>query len=1121
MHNLTDEDDILRSKDTQLTSPTISDSDLRTALDAIFHKSLQPVAAGLGVFYIVFATSYPLLFPGSAAVSVVVAALATALALALLRFALGRWSLPLDWAYPTGAGMAGLVLLNNLLYLHLGSQPRQTMGLMFLLIVGVGFFFLSPRWLALVLTATLLGWGLTTWRTDSSWAWLYTGFAATALATCLHVLRVQALQQSEKRQYQVRFWRADAETLTQIVQRSEARFYQLSEASFEGIAIHDQGTILETNQTLSQLFGYARFEMIGMSALDLAAPESRDVLIEHTALGYEEPCEALGLRKDGSTFPVQICNKTIPYQGQTAHLVVMRDITQRKQMERQLEETSRQLIYLFENLDVALFSLDLITPRLLQISPACEKIFGYPPHAFHDDPALWRRIVYPKDAAIVEPGSLSSLPTSATYRILRPDGEMRWVEFKVKLTLDSAGRPARMDGILSDVTQRHLAEQALRESQQFLQTTLDAIPSHIAILDENGEIVAVNATWRDFAGDNDFQGTDCGVGMNYLAVCDSATGDQADEAPQVATGIRQVIAGRQDTFSLEYPCHSPAKKQWFNLKVTRFKSARPVRVVVVHEDITERMQVEVALRESESKFRTLAETMAATIFIYRDERLLYVNPAAVALTGYTQAELQGMSFWDIVHPDFRELVRDWSLARQRGEQVTQRYEAIILTRGRQERWLDFTGGLIEYQGQPTALETAFDITQRKQAEEALAAERVSLAEQVAEQTAELRTANAELARAARLKDEFLANMSHELRTPLNAILGLSEVLQEQIYGPLSPAQLKSLRTIEESGRHLLELINDILDLSKIGAGKLDLEIAPVSVREICQASLRIIKQPAHKKQIQVLSTFDSTATSLLADARRVKQILVNLLSNALKFTPKGGSIGLDVVGNAAQGVVHFTVWDTGIGISQEDMTRLFQPFVQLDSRLSREYEGTGLGLALVYRLTKMHGGSVSVESEVGQGSRFTVSLPSQPVDKSQDATAQDADRGPATTSPQGPARILLVEDNRTSITLVSDYLLAQGYQVIVAQDGTEAVAQAQRARPDVILMDVQMPGMNGLEAIQHIRADPHLLTTPIIALTALAMPGDRERCLAAGANEYLSKPVNLKKLVEVIETQRN
>jgi CheY-like chemotaxis protein len=395
----------------------------------------------------------------------------------------------------------------------------------------------------------------------------------------------------------------------------------------------------------------------------------------------------------------------------------------------------------------------------------------------------------------------------------------------------------------------------------------------------------------------------------------------------------------------------------------------------------------------------------------------------------------------------------------------------------------------------------------------------------------LSAANAELARAARLKDEFLASMSHELRTPLNAVLGLSEALQEQLYGPLNERQHKSLRSIEKSGRHLLALINDILDVSKIEAGKLGLEIGPVSVELVCQASLGLIKQAAQKKRLKVSSSFDSAVEIVQADQRRLKQILVNLLSNAVKFTPEGGAISLEVVGDVEREVVHFTVWDTGIGISPEEMGRLFQPFVQLDSSLSRQYTGTGLGLALVRRLTELHGGGVSVKSKIGKGSRFTVSLPWQAPAVSVEPVGEpelaEAGTPLAVAAAQRPGAewplILLAEDNEDSIATLSDYLLAKGYRVVVTREGAEAIQRAKEERPDLILMDIQMAGMDGLEATRRLRADAaqSVATVPIIALTALAMPGDRERCLAAGVNEYLSKPVSLKGLVKVIEVQLN
>lgn len=418
-----------------------------------------------------------------------------------------------------------------------------------------------------------------------------------------------------------------------------------------------------------------------------------------------------------------------------------------------------------------------------------------------------------------------------------------------------------------------------------------------------------------------------------------------------------------------------------------------------------------------------------------------------------------------------------------------------------------------------------EIAERKRAEAALAEERTLLAQRVAEQTADLREVNAELARASRLKDEFLASMSHELRTPLTAILGLSEVLKIESYGPLTERQLKAVSNIEESGRHLLSLINDILDLSKIEAGKMELQIGPVSVQGLCQASLQFVKQMALKKQLKMSATYDPLVTRVQADERRLKQILVNLLSNAVKFTPAGGQIGLEVKGDEIGQTVNFTVWDTGIGISPEDLARLFQPFVQLDSSLSRQYAGTGLGLALTQRMINLHGGNISVQSTPGQGSRFTVLLPLS-------AAKPEIETAPAETEKvvlsagkvssahdAGAPLILLAEDEDNLSQLFGFYIQNLGYRLIYAENGLEALEQARQAYPDLIIMDVQMPELDGLEATRRLRVNADFATVPIIMLTAMAMPGDRERCLLAGATEYLSKPVILSELGRTIQKQ--
>jgi CheY-like chemotaxis protein/two-component sensor histidine kinase len=339
-----------------------------------------------------------------------------------------------------------------------------------------------------------------------------------------------------------------------------------------------------------------------------------------------------------------------------------------------------------------------------------------------------------------------------------------------------------------------------------------------------------------------------------------------------------------------------------------------------------------------------------------------------------------------------------------------------------------------------------------------------------------------------------------------------------VAGPLNEKQQRYLTTINESGHHLLSLINDILDLAKIEAGQITLDINKVDVNSVCQASLRMIKQLAQKKDQEVIFETDRDIGLMWADERRLKQMIVNLLSNAVKFTPEAGKIGLEVRGDRAGNKVIFTVWDNGIGISERDMNRLFRPFVQLDAGLAREATGTGLGLTLVAQMARLHGGSINVTSQPGEGSRFNIQLPWEPALVADPAARLRSTGKFQAIDPNAKNKptILLIEDTREVVMMLTDYLEMTGFKVVTAQDGVDGLTQAKLSHPDLILMDIQMPRMDGLEATKKLRNDPEFKDTPIIALTALAMPNDRQLCLEAGMDEYMSKPVNLKGLVKTL-----
>ncbi|QHG17676.1 hybrid histidine kinase/response regulator HrmK [Nostoc sp. ATCC 53789] len=391
-----------------------------------------------------------------------------------------------------------------------------------------------------------------------------------------------------------------------------------------------------------------------------------------------------------------------------------------------------------------------------------------------------------------------------------------------------------------------------------------------------------------------------------------------------------------------------------------------------------------------------------------------------------------------------------------------------------------------------------------------------------QQYQQLSNSNQELERTNQLKNQFLANTSHEIRTPLSSIIGFTHLLLAPGYEPTIERQREYLNIIQSSGKHLLALINDILDLSKIEANQLEVQWESVDVPLLCSNVLALVKEKAANKGLRLCLEIDPDITSLVADSLRLKQMLLNLLFNALKFTSKG-SVGLQVVPKG--GSVHFTVWDTGSGISQEDQTQLFEPYFQIAKAVAGGAEGTGLGLAVTRKLAQIHGGSVKVESEVDGGSRFTLLLPlKQEVGVGGDEEAGEAGgAGEAKYSlshlpftPNSSVDILLVENDLPNADLMQIYLQKLGYQVTWVKNAAEMWEALTQLDPAVILMDVYLADGNGLNLVRQLREHEQYQTIPVIVQTAMAMKGDRETCLAAGVNDYISKPIDLPLLASLV-----
>jgi len=401
------------------------------------------------------------------------------------------------------------------------------------------------------------------------------------------------------------------------------------------------------------------------------------------------------------------------------------------------------------------------------------------------------------------------------------------------------------------------------------------------------------------------------------------------------------------------------------------------RTVELNNEIYARNQAQEMLKKSEQHYLDLLETAQDLIWETDIEgRYIFLNPAWEEVLGYRLDEMLGRPFGDFQRREQAEKDRLEFKNVMMGNAVS-RYETSYLAKDGREVTLIFNAKQY-WDADERILGTrgsAYDISARKRAEAALLEATSLLERRVVERTADLRAANLALEKSNRLKDEFMASMSHELRTPLTGILGLSEALQMETYGALAEKQLAAVRHIETSGRQLLEVINNILDYSMIESGKLQLQFTPCSLAEFCQSTLKAVEKYAQQKQLSASLRINPANVVAHVDGRRLKQMLTHLLNNAIKFTPKGGSFGIEVEGFPEQDQIRITVWDTGIGISSEDYPRLFQPFIQLDARLARQYSGIGLGLALVRRLADLHGGSVSVESSLGAGSRFTINLP--------------------------------------------------------------------------------------------------------------------------------------------------
>ena len=509
----------------------------------------------------------------------------------------------------------------------------------------------------------------------------------------------------------------------------------------------------------------------------------------------------------------------------------------------------------------------------------------------------------------------------------------------------------------------------------------------------------------------------------------------------------------------------------------------------------------------EKRYRKLLEAAPDAILeVDRQGRIVLVNVQVEKLFGYTRPELLGKSIELLIperfqgrHPGHRSDYFANPVMRPMGTGL----ELYARRADGGEFAVDVTLSPYEAEGGDRVICVVRDVTERKRAEEQIRTLNQNLARQTEALIATnkaLELQNREVEKANRLKDEFLASMSHELRTPLNSIIGFSDLLAERGDELFTPKQKRFIGHIRQGARHLLELINDILDLSKIEAGHLELKYEDFNVSAAAAEVLATVRPIAIAKNIEVTSTFPE-GLSLEADRLRFKQVLYNLLSNAIKFTPAGGRVWIECAetGSMAQ----FSVTDTGIGIPGEEHEAIFSSFHQVGTTTKGVREGTGLGLAITKRLVEQHGGRIWVESEPGKGSRFYFTMPIQ-------AESPDYDMS---RKPGEPPLILVVEDEGAAQELLISHLEEAGYRSVTVGSGVEAIRAARDIHPDVITMDLLMPGKNGWQTLEELKRSPETAAIPVIIVSVVE---ERKKGLLMGAAEYLVKPVSKENLLEAI-----
>jgi PAS domain S-box-containing protein len=684
----------------------------------------------------------------------------------------------------------------------------------------------------------------------------------------------------------------------------------------------------------------------------------------------------------------------------------------------------------------------------------------------------------------------------------RQDGRLLTAQVHDRLILGPDGTPRGIRSALLDITERKKAEKALQESVSLVTATLESTADGILVIDRGGKVTSFNQRFLDMWG------------ITESAACSASAREMIAHVQDQLKDARTFREGSEKNLE-------EVEKETYQL--LEFKDGRvferfskPQRLgdeivgrVCSFRDITEHRRALEQLQASEDRWFLAAQANNDGLWDWNVQtNQVFYSPRWKAMLGFGEQEMGNTSEdWQrLVHDDDRERVMQEFRRHLGGKTDFFATEYRIQCKDGAYRWMLTRGkGLWDDQGNAVRMAgSTTDITERKLAEEAL------------------RRAKDDAEMANRAKGEFLANMSHELRTPMTGVLGMIDLV---LPTELSAEQREHLGLARSSADALLSLLDDILDLSKIEAGRLELAACVFSVRQCLQDAVSIFAVRTREKNVALrIGVDDAVPDAWVGDPLRLRQVIVNLVGNAIKFTGDGCVTVRAGWEPAAGNVLRFEVEDTGIGIPAENLAIIFDPFRQADGSTTRRYGGTGLGLTISARLVKLMGGDIAVRSHAGEGSTFSFTVrlapPASPDAGSQLALAAATNGLRPIVNPQVRSlRILVAEDNAVNQKLIAALLRRDGHSSLVVGDGNEAVAAIRDGCFDLVLMDVQMPSMDGFEATAAIR-DLERRTgkhTPIVAMTAHAMKGDQEKCLEAGMDDYLTKPIILPNLRAMLE----